>query len=648
MKGCLVLLAVIGTTAGAFAQQSPYLGTPSPLPGRIQAENYDLGGEGVAWHDTSAGNVFGVYRSHDMDVGAIPAGGHHIGFLADGEWAEYTVNVSSAGSYTLRLRYASAYSGTTRFRVLLDGVDLTGAQAITSTGDWQTYTTKSIPVSVTAGNGKVLRVAFDVGAWNLDWLELICTAPVITQHPVTKSPEAGTSVTFTGSASGSPAPSYQWLKNGVAIDGQMSSTLTLANVEQGKDGGTYALRATNSCGSATSSAAKLTVTCKADGRPNPSRVMENIGRAFRGQPDYCDWTTEISTGFPSNFGNGQSYNLPVLAAATAFIKEPVRTTGPVPWNMDSWWTDYLRGELGDRQTAWYYGGQEVGSFSYQNYNIASVLAVHFHAHNTNKLVIRDLARRWLRATFALHALASSPGPPSTFHAQGQQAGGVTYNGPYIAMAGMRSGWGHWYSNDRAILFAQALGRVTTLSGAMEDGGQKRIRDWVEPRWTGPNGNVYGLTATEQTELWNAVAQSTLPADIVGRYLGAGLRTQVPYHLIGWQGVKVTLLERNTHTSTAPTYGVAFFTAPKSASGQEVHFLYPWEGVFVPNDRMHRSGITPGWGRVDFSNYQDRFIEASNESAKGPHPLRIVRIDGLPSTAWRYWLILDPAQPPRIQ
>ncbi|MGH6690950.1 MAG: carbohydrate-binding protein, partial [Gammaproteobacteria bacterium] len=168
-----LLLLMLGPLA-AGAAQSPFNGTPFQLPTTLQAEQYDLGLEGEAYHDTTAGNVFGVYRTDSMDVGAIPAGsggGYHVGNLANGEWAEYTVNVPVTQSYEVKLRVASAYIGTATFHLELDGVNVSGSQTVTSTGGWQTYVEKIIPaISLTAGSSRVLRIAFDTGAFNLDWI----------------------------------------------------------------------------------------------------------------------------------------------------------------------------------------------------------------------------------------------------------------------------------------------------------------------------------------------------------------------------------------------------------------------------------------------------------------------------------------------
>jgi hypothetical protein len=69
--------------------------------------------------------------------------------------------------------------------------------------------------------------------------------------------EPNATVTFTAAASGTGL-SYQWSKNGVAIAGATSATFSLTNV-QGSDSGTYSVTVTNAGGSATSTAATLTV-----------------------------------------------------------------------------------------------------------------------------------------------------------------------------------------------------------------------------------------------------------------------------------------------------------------------------------------------------------------------------------------------------
>jgi len=84
------------------------------------------------------------------------------------------------------------------------------------------------------------------------------TAPSFTTQPQNQTMTAGTGVTFTAAANGSPAPSYQWNFNGTPIAGATSATYSIASV-QASNAGSYTVTATNSAGSVTSAASVLTV-----------------------------------------------------------------------------------------------------------------------------------------------------------------------------------------------------------------------------------------------------------------------------------------------------------------------------------------------------------------------------------------------------
>ena len=84
-------------------------------------------------------------------------------------------------------------------------------------------------------------------------------APTITTQPSSKAVNAGEAVTFTVVATGTPAPTYQWKKDGTDIAGATSASFTLASAAT-TDAGAYTVVVTNSAGSVTSAAAALTVT----------------------------------------------------------------------------------------------------------------------------------------------------------------------------------------------------------------------------------------------------------------------------------------------------------------------------------------------------------------------------------------------------
>ena len=72
-------------------------------------------------------------------------------------------------------------------------------------------------------------------------------APSITAQPASQTITAGNSVTFSGAASGSPNPTYQWQKNGGDIGGATGTSYTIPSVSPG-DAGSYTLVATNAAG----------------------------------------------------------------------------------------------------------------------------------------------------------------------------------------------------------------------------------------------------------------------------------------------------------------------------------------------------------------------------------------------------------------
>ena len=84
-------------------------------------------------------------------------------------------------------------------------------------------------------------------------------APVFTTQPASQIILAGGTASFTVVAVGTAPISYQWNKDGVAIPGETSSTLTLTNVQVASDGN-YTATASNSVGVTTSDPGQLTVT----------------------------------------------------------------------------------------------------------------------------------------------------------------------------------------------------------------------------------------------------------------------------------------------------------------------------------------------------------------------------------------------------
>jgi hypothetical protein len=153
-----------------------------------------------------------------------------------------------------------AASGTAplSYQWLLNGANLPGATSPTltlngvTTGQTGNY---SCIVTNAAGSATSSAAALTVNPAIL--------APTITTQPANQSVTAGATANFTVVATGTAPLSYQWRLNGANLAGATSATLNLTAVPLGQSGGSYSCVVTNAAGSATSSAATLTVTAAA-------------------------------------------------------------------------------------------------------------------------------------------------------------------------------------------------------------------------------------------------------------------------------------------------------------------------------------------------------------------------------------------------
>ncbi len=182
-----------GTDIGAFELQStPFSGTPIAInssgSSTIQAENFDKGDDGIAYHDVESKNLGNVYRtSSGVDIQATTdtGGGYNVGWTRAGEWLNYSVNVGASGNYDFTFRVASAGAGG-KFHLEVDGNNATGPLSVPNTGGWQTFVDlKKSGVAVTSGR-HVLRLVMDsVGATgaigNFNYIKI---APAATQQPI--------------------------------------------------------------------------------------------------------------------------------------------------------------------------------------------------------------------------------------------------------------------------------------------------------------------------------------------------------------------------------------------------------------------------------------------------------------------------------
>jgi uncharacterized protein involved in high-affinity Fe2+ transport len=167
----LMGLSAAGSSARA-ATDAPYGGTPAAVPGAVFAENYDTGGQGVAYNVTSVNGTDNGYRSDGVDLEATTDTGgpaNDLGWTAAGQWFKYTVNVQTAGTYTVGLRIAAPSAVTDGLHIDNSaGTNLSGSVSIPATGGYQTWTTITTTVTLPAGT-QTLTVDQDNGGWNINF-----------------------------------------------------------------------------------------------------------------------------------------------------------------------------------------------------------------------------------------------------------------------------------------------------------------------------------------------------------------------------------------------------------------------------------------------------------------------------------------------
>ncbi|MFA6624086.1 MAG: family 43 glycosylhydrolase [Fibrobacteraceae bacterium] len=144
--------------------QAPYADTLA-LPGTIEAENYDVGGQGVSYSDNESANQGDVYRTDGVDIVSI-TGGYAVGYTVDGEWLEYTVKVAKAGVYTFDAAVASG-SVSSSFQLFLDNAAITDTVKVDSSS-WTTYSSVSGTTKTLTAGTHVLKIAITGSYVNID------------------------------------------------------------------------------------------------------------------------------------------------------------------------------------------------------------------------------------------------------------------------------------------------------------------------------------------------------------------------------------------------------------------------------------------------------------------------------------------------
>ena len=144
----------------------------SAVPGRVQAEDYDIGGQNAAYNDVDMANRGGALRDDGVDLWPIVGepGGVTVGTTRDGEWLEYTVEAANGGIYDFTLRVASGAADPGAIDISIDGRTV-GRLAPEPLGWWNWAEQPAARAYLPSGKHIVRLTWADGAEINLDWFE---------------------------------------------------------------------------------------------------------------------------------------------------------------------------------------------------------------------------------------------------------------------------------------------------------------------------------------------------------------------------------------------------------------------------------------------------------------------------------------------
>ncbi|MEE1083897.1 MAG: sialate O-acetylesterase [Paludibacteraceae bacterium] len=159
-------------------EQKPYQDAIN-IPGLLEGEHYDLGGNGNAYKDSDDKNEGDAKFRTDEGVDIVKGGtGMAVGYTTSSEWLEYTINVEKTGAYDLTAN-ASNGGGEIKFDVYVDDAKVASFTG-DKTGNWDTYTALTTTSKEIKEGKHILKVKFESNNNNLDYIKF--AEPDTTSH----------------------------------------------------------------------------------------------------------------------------------------------------------------------------------------------------------------------------------------------------------------------------------------------------------------------------------------------------------------------------------------------------------------------------------------------------------------------------------
>ena len=171
--------------------QTPFKGTAFKIPGKIEAEDFDIPGVGTgndSYSDDSENHGDSDYRKETTVDLYKKATGVVVGYNSEGNWLEYSVDVEEAGDYTFFAAVAAANDGPS-FQMALDGKALTNTiqvpKATAGEENYEDYNKVSANVTLPAGK-HILRLSVISPWFDIDYFTFVKGKDATDPEPIQK------------------------------------------------------------------------------------------------------------------------------------------------------------------------------------------------------------------------------------------------------------------------------------------------------------------------------------------------------------------------------------------------------------------------------------------------------------------------------
>jgi len=158
------------------------------VPGKIFCADYDMGYQNTSYYDTDyqntagAGNASwnsgGAYRNDGVDIERCTdniTNGYNVGWINNGEWLTYTIQVTQSNYYAFNIRYASQ-SATGKMHIEIDGNNVTGTIDLPPTGDWQNWRSKVTGATMIESGMHKMKIVMESDGFNLNYIDITVTS----------------------------------------------------------------------------------------------------------------------------------------------------------------------------------------------------------------------------------------------------------------------------------------------------------------------------------------------------------------------------------------------------------------------------------------------------------------------------------------